>query len=65
MSDSPEAKEVYDVELDYTPIIIAAGIIVIVLLLMWFLNRGDISYSPVSGSVPADYDISTAFDIVS
>lgn len=66
MSDSPETKEEYDIELDYAPIIAAIGIIVIVLLMLWFFKSEDISYSPISPvPIPTDYDISTAFDIVS
>jgi len=63
---STEANEGYDVELDYTPVIIAIVVISVILLLMWFFSRSEVSYSPVASStVPAAYDISTAFDIVS
>lgn len=63
---SAEANEVYDIELDYTPIIIAIVVIVVVLLLMWIFSHSDVSYSPVASSnVSTAYDISTAFDIVS
>lgn len=67
MSDnSAEANEVYDVELDYTPIIIAVVLITVILLLLWFFSRADVSYSPAaSSSTPTAYDISTAFNIVS
>lgn len=67
MSDkSAEANEVYDVELDYTPIIIAVVLIAVILLLLWFFSRTDVSYSPTaSSSIPTAYDISTAFNIVS
>lgn len=63
---SAEANEVYDIELDYTPLIIAIVVIAVILLLMWFFSPSEVSYSPVASStVPAAYDISTAFDIVS
>jgi hypothetical protein len=67
MSDkSAEANEVYDIELDYTPIIIGIVLIAVILLLLWFFSRTDVSYSPVaSSSTPTAYDISTAFNIVS
>jgi len=63
--NSAEANEDYDVELDYTPIIIAAVVIAVILLLLWFFSRADVSYSPAASNIPTDYDISTAFNIVS
>lgn len=63
---SAEANEVYDIELDYTPVIIAIVVIAVILLLICFFSSSKVSYSPVASSnVPAAYDISTAFDIVS
>lgn len=62
--ESSSVKDVYDIEIDYTPISIV--VIAVILFLMWFFSGTDVSYSPAgASSVPTAYDISTAFDIVS
>ena len=64
--ESSSVKDVYDIEIDYTPIIISIVVIAVILFLMWFFSGTDVSYSPAgASSVPTAYDISTAFDIVS
>lgn len=61
MSDNEET----DIEFDFTLVLLIVGILLIIFLL-WFFSNTDVSYSPVfSKNVPTNYDISTAFDIVS
>lgn len=64
--DSSLIKDTYDIEIDYTPIIVAIVIIAVILFLLWFFSSTNVSYSPAgASSVQTAYDISTAFDIVS
>jgi hypothetical protein len=61
MSDNEET----DIEFDFTLVLVIVGILLIIFLL-WVFSSTDVSYSPVfSENVPTNYDISTAFDIVS
>mgnify|MGYP001377998864 CR=1 FL=1 len=62
MSDNEET----DIEFDFTLVLVIVGIFLIIFLL-WFFSSTDVSYSPVFSEnvIPAGYDISTAFDIVS
>ena len=41
--ESSIAKDVYDIEIDYTPIIISIVVIAVILFLMWFFSGTDVA----------------------